>query len=654
MKLRLLAFLAAVLAVMLVSGHALAEKRIALVIGNSAYKYTPPLPNPKNDANDIAAALKRVGFDVDLRIDLTKADTDKALRRFGDRLEGAKAAVFYYAGHGIQVDGINYVVPIDAKLEKERDLNYEVVSLGTVLKEMEVARRVNLVFMDACRDNPLSRSLARSMGAIGRSAAVGRGLAPVEAATGTMISYATKDNALAADGDGRNSPYTKGLLKHIETPGLEVGLMLRRMRQTVMEETGDVQVPWDYGSLLGEFYFKGGSATAVAPVQPSPQQQVAPQQQADIVAWQSIQNSTNPKEIEAFILAFRNSPFAGMARARLEALKEKQVAALPTRKSSIEPSDELPISGKLRMEDIKGQPTPGDIICDFLGTKFWTKRESCQSYGVNNAIDPEAVGLKRPGSSGSYVAVVPPPKPSSATDPSITVRDVARLAREAAVKARTNPGNGFKVLTWASGERYEGETRDGMSNGRGVRTWSNGNRYEGDERDGKKHGRGVFTWANGERYEGEWRNDKTNGRGVRTWPNGNRYEGEERDGNKHGRGVFTFASGERYEGDWRNDKTNGRGVRTWSNGNRYEGEERDGKKHGRGVFTFGTGRNKGDRYEGEFRDDKENGHGVYIGNDGRRFEGEYRDGMKNGRGVYVYANGRIQRGTWKDGKFVGP
>jgi hypothetical protein len=182
-----------------------AERRVALVVGNSAYRAVPVLPNPRRDAQAMAAALKRLGFDVELRIDGNRAQMDEAIRRFGDRLEGAQVGLFFYAGHGLQFNGVNYLVPVDATLGKERDLDFEAVELARVLKQMEAQRRINVVFLDACRDNPLSRSLARHLG-VHRSL-LGRGLAPVDAPAGTLIAYATKGGEVAADGTGNHSPY---------------------------------------------------------------------------------------------------------------------------------------------------------------------------------------------------------------------------------------------------------------------------------------------------------------------------------------------------------------------------------------------------------------------------------------------------------------
>jgi uncharacterized caspase-like protein len=175
--------------------------------------------------------LKRLGFEVDVQVDLTKNTLDKVLRQFGDRLEGAQVAVFYYAGHGIQVAGTNYLIPIDATLRKEKDLYFEVSELNLVLQQMEGAQRVNLVFLDACRDNPLSKKLAEGMDS-GRSTLIGRGLAPMKASDGTMISYATKDGEVASDGKSKHSPYSQAILNHIEAP-MEISQMLRKVREDV-------------------------------------------------------------------------------------------------------------------------------------------------------------------------------------------------------------------------------------------------------------------------------------------------------------------------------------------------------------------------------------------------------------------------------------
>ena len=230
--------------------EAMVGPRVALVIGNGRYQHSNVLANPANDAADISTSLRKLGFEVIEGRDLDKRGMEDRVRQFGRKLDGAKLALFFYAGHGLQVGGRNYLIPIDGKLERQGDLSFETIDVSQVLAQMESEQRVNLVFLDACRDNPLSRSFARSLGT--RSSAVGQGLASIQSAVGTMIAYATQPDAVALDGTGRNSPFTTALLKHINTRGLEIGSMMRRVRAEVVQVTGGKQVPWDHSSLLGD------------------------------------------------------------------------------------------------------------------------------------------------------------------------------------------------------------------------------------------------------------------------------------------------------------------------------------------------------------------------------------------------------------------
>ncbi|MBV8927236.1 MAG: tetratricopeptide repeat protein [Bradyrhizobium sp.] len=232
--------------------------RVALVIGNGAYANVTALANPPNDARDMASTLRDLGFRVIEGYNLDGAKMRSKIADFGAAMPGAGVTLFYYAGHGMQVAGKNYLVPVDAKLEHPSSLGLEAVEVSTVISDMESEKRINLVFLDACRDNPLSRSLARSMGTT-RSASVGQGLAQLNAGIGTLITFATSPDTVALDGTGKNSPFTTALLKHIRTPGLEVRAMLTRVRADVIRATNEQQVPWDHSSLTGEFYFKPNS-----------------------------------------------------------------------------------------------------------------------------------------------------------------------------------------------------------------------------------------------------------------------------------------------------------------------------------------------------------------------------------------------------------
>ncbi|BDI04840.1 caspase family protein [Sphaerotilus microaerophilus] len=219
-------------------------KAHALVIGNSAYP-SAPLTNPRNDAAAISQRLRAYGLQVQLLQDASRRQLVAALAAFATQAQDADVVVLFYAGHGMQVNGVNYLIPIDLDLASGRSINValEAVSLNTLLED-HLPGRTKIVFLDACRDNPLARSLAGSRGS-------SRGLAAVNAATGTLISFATRDGSTAADGAGRNSPYTTALLEHLDEAE-DIALVLRRVRQKVMASTRGVQEPWEYGSLIGD------------------------------------------------------------------------------------------------------------------------------------------------------------------------------------------------------------------------------------------------------------------------------------------------------------------------------------------------------------------------------------------------------------------
>lgn len=251
-----------------------AAKRVALVIGNAAYVQAGALTNPVNDAADMAKALTEAGFDVILGLDLDRRSFDEKLRAFSRSLDGADTAVLFYAGHGLQVAGRNYLVPVDAGLSTERDLDFETISLDFVLRQMEVGRegKTSIVFLDACRDNPLARNLARSMGT--RSASIGSGLAEVQTGVGTFIAYSTQPGNVALDGAGRNSPFTAALAAHVSEPGKNLTSIMIEVRNDVLKATDGRQVPWDHSALTSDFFFRPEVQAANAPALPEGAQEV--------------------------------------------------------------------------------------------------------------------------------------------------------------------------------------------------------------------------------------------------------------------------------------------------------------------------------------------------------------------------------------------
>jgi hypothetical protein len=257
--------LAPILVYLVLVLSAAAEKRVALVVGNSAYAHANALTNPVNDAGDMAKALTEVGFEVILGLDLSKSAFDGKVREFARALEKADVALFFYAGHGLQASGRNHLVPVDAKLQVERDLDFEAILLDFVLKQMELDRegKTNIVFLDACRDNPLARNLARSMGT--RSAAIGQGLAQVQTGVGTFIAYSTQPGNVALDGEGRNSPFTAALTKGLSLPDRNLTAVMIEVRKDVLAATAGKQVPWDHSALTGDFYFQLAAAPGTLP-----------------------------------------------------------------------------------------------------------------------------------------------------------------------------------------------------------------------------------------------------------------------------------------------------------------------------------------------------------------------------------------------------
>lgn len=227
-----------------------ADKRVALVIGNSDYKNVSQLPNPSRDADAIGALLKKAGFDVvDARTNLGGSDMRRLIRDFSDKVTGADIAVVFYAGHGIEVDGTNYLLPVDTRLERDIDVEDEAVSLERVVRIIEPAKKLRLVILDACRDNPFAKTMKRSLS----TRSIDRGLGKVEpTGPNTLIAYAAKAGSTASDGNGANSPFTTALLKQLAVPGQDVQRSFRIVRDDVLKATGNKQEPFVYGSLGGE------------------------------------------------------------------------------------------------------------------------------------------------------------------------------------------------------------------------------------------------------------------------------------------------------------------------------------------------------------------------------------------------------------------
>ena len=360
------------------------ERRTALVVGNSAYPGAP-LRNPANDARAIARELVGSGFSVILLVDASRAGLARAVRDFGDALARGGVGVFYYAGHGMQIRGKNFLVPVDIDIQREDEVEFQAMDANLVLSKMDSARNaLNIMILDACRNNPFARSFR----------SVSQGLAQMDAPSGTLIAFATAPGSVAADGDGDNGLYTKHLLSEIRRPGLAVEQLFKNVRVGVTRETGDRQVPWESSSLKGDFFFRAadpnaaaqeqqaaiqravaetaqqqqqaaardraelqqrmermlnealerqrkefeaeraarGETRATAPAAPSPQPAPAPvvdPAQIELAFWDSIKTSANPEDFRAYLERYPQGNFAGIARNRIAAARQPAAPASP-------------------------------------------------------------------------------------------------------------------------------------------------------------------------------------------------------------------------------------------------------------------------------------------------------------------------------------
>src|SRR5882672_54426 len=318
-------FLIAALSIVtfLVSGSAaFADKRVAFVVGNAAYKSVAPLPNPAVDAKSMARVLRNVGFDVVEGSNLTRDRMTEKLLDFGKKAEGADVAVFFYAGHGIAIDGTNYLLPVDADLKSEMDVKLgAAINVDLTLEQTMSEAKVKLVFLDACRDNPFAAKIRSARTT--RSVNVATGLAEMKSGEGTLIAFATGPGQTALDGkEGTNSPFTRALIANVARPGVEIQQAMTKVRAQVNEETSKSQLPWGHTNLIGSIYLNpvaGGNAAEAAN---TPVAAAGPASEVELEFWRSIKDSNKPEELNAYLTNYPNGTFKSIALARIASLQD--------------------------------------------------------------------------------------------------------------------------------------------------------------------------------------------------------------------------------------------------------------------------------------------------------------------------------------------
>jgi hypothetical protein len=356
------------------------EQRVALVIGNSAYQSVNTLKNPTNDAKAMAVVLRRAGFEVIERENATRRAMIESTRAFGEKLSPGGIGLVFYAGHGVQVHGVNYLLPVDATLLSEDDLKYEAIDVQDLLNKLDDSRvRLSLLILDACRDNPFVRSF--------RSAS--RGLAQIDAPRGTIIAYATAPGKTAADGNGENGVYTAALIKALSEPGRKLQDVFATVVDEVERRTANAQTPWISSSFRGDFYFFG-PVTVNTTSSPSPTSQANPsgisteaQEQA---AWVAVAASTTAAPFEAFLKRFPNGFFSEIARAKLAEFAAKKPQALVMAPGP-PPEAMTNVPPKLAF----GPPMSGEALSDAISALLPPEARARQRANVDSYVKSGAV-----------------------------------------------------------------------------------------------------------------------------------------------------------------------------------------------------------------------------------------------------------------------
>jgi peptidoglycan hydrolase-like protein with peptidoglycan-binding domain len=666
----------------LVPGAAIAQ-RVALVMGVADYQHVPKLTNAVNDATDIANKLRTLGFQVTLVVNPNRQAMEAAVQEFGARARGADAALFFYAGHAIEVQGRNWLIPISAELRTPQQLRFQTLEVEAITEQPQAAARVSLIILDACRDNPFRQRWPATFRDIGG----GRGLARMTPPTGTLVVFSASAGMVAEDGRGRNSPFTEALLRHIDTPGLEVRPLIGEVRRDVREATGGTQVPEDQSSLEGSFFFRAPPAPApvAAPAPPRapiaiPAQPAAPS--LDTVIWPSIANSRNPSDFEEFLRQFPTSQIAPFARNRLEALRRE--ASEATQRESAEAARREAVEAARR---------------EALET---ARREAAEA--ARRAAAEAAVRVPPPPPAPAAVPILPvPPPPRALTGPEI--QEAQRLltamgfptggvdgqvgprSQEAMRAFMLSAGMGntssFDSLTLdrlrigappaerraaalgtlgrqalqagdvagarrlaAAGLQISGEADLHLLAGDAAQRAGDNAAARAAFQAAQRAGSAAAAQrlaalpvppalalpapltqraSNG---QAGWSFDRRTGCAVWNRDGTNwviTWSGACTDGVATGQGTLewnTTGGMERWTGTLQVGERQGRGVLVWADGARYDGDWRNGQRTGLGMTTY----QDGGRYEGGWQSNRAHGQGVRTGADGSQQAGDFVDG----------------------------
>lgn len=592
------------------------EQRLALIIGNGSYK-TAPLSNPVNDVRLMETVLKQSGFTVIKAENASLRETRRLVRDFGDKLkQRGGVGLFYFAGHGVQVRGENYLVSIDSDIRNEDEVAEDALNASLVLEKMQSAgNRMNLVILDACRNNPFAV----------RNRSSASGLATMSAPSGSMVAYATSPGSVASDGTGQNGLYTQHLAQVLSQPGLPVEEVFKQVRTLVRRDSKGQQTPWENTALEGQFYFKPVALAALAPAAAGPAiPEASDSVRLELSLWETVKNSGSAGELQTYLTRYPQGVFTQVAQSRLlglqAAVKAAAIAApAPAPSAAVAPA-KAPAAGIF--SSVVAALTPAAVKpVAALATVPAPALVPAPSVPAK-AVPDKAV--RAPAQQGDFLVG--------------TTRFVGRFVADAA--NRTWSGDG--KVAWANGDVFEGTLVDGKRQGVGKFSWQGG-QYQGDWVDDKAIGKGSLTFKNGDEYIGLVQEAVADGEGVMKYASGDVYQGSFVKGKAQGQGIYQWRNGQSFEGVWLQDQPQGKGVLKYANGNRYEGEVQSGSPHGAGQLQY----LQGDNYKGQFADGQPDGQGEFVWKVGDRYKGLWKAGQKHGDGVFIWANGDRWEGTYQ-------
>lgn len=595
------------------------EQRLALIIGNGSYK-TAPLSNPVNDVRLMETVLKQSGFTVIKAENASLRETRRLVRDFGDKLkQRGGVGLFYFAGHGVQVRGENYLVSIDSDIRNEDEVAEDALNASLVLEKMQSAgNRMNLVILDACRNNPFAV----------RNRSSASGLATMSAPSGSMVAYATSPGSVASDGTGQNGLYTQHLAQVISQPGLPVEEVFKQVRTLVRRDSKGQQTPWENTALEGQFYFKPVALAALAPAAAGPAiPEASDSVRLELSLWETVKNSGSVSELQTYLTRYPQGVFAQVAQSRLLGIQAAGKAAA----TNVAPAT----------------PSAATVATAPLPVPVSTAPAKSPSPNILSTVLAALTPAATKPAPAAAIAIVPAPLTAdkaarvTATQGDFlvgTTRFVGRFAADASKSTWSGEGK----VAWANGDVFEGTLVDGKRQGVGKFSWQDG-QYNGEWADDKATGKGNLTFKNGDEYTGNVQSAVAEGEGVMKFASGDIYRGSFVKGKAQGQGTYLWRNGQSFEGAWLQDQPQGKGVLKYANGNRYEGDVLGGAPHGSGQLQY----QHGDNYKGQFADGQPDGQGEFVWKAGDRYKGQWKAGQKHGDGVFTWANGDRWEGTYQ-------